>query len=227
MTGNYKVQSLMYEMQNKRKQMMHAEENPGQVVDPKKKLSKPLRSGDMFGEVSLLFGCRRTATVKAKQYCECAYLTNSDFNHMISAHPVLKAYLIKNILKSYDDELRIFLTSALKEISYFSNISEEILTHISMNMVAFNSDKDSFLINASDPYSESKSDFDAIHLRDCEDKACACKYSSLPLMIIYDGSLCMFINIDSGTEFPLAYISKGAVINAHNFLTNNNSSVSV
>ena len=33
MTGNYKVQSLMYEMKHKRKQMDSAEENPGSI-DP-------------------------------------------------------------------------------------------------------------------------------------------------------------------------------------------------
>lgn len=57
--------------------MDQAVENPGEVIDPEiKKRTKGLKSGDMFGEVSILYGCRRTATVKAKQYCECAYLSN-------------------------------------------------------------------------------------------------------------------------------------------------------
>ena len=90
----------------------------------------------MFGEVSIIFGCRRTATVKAKQFCECAYLTNSDFNHIIANHSILKSFLVKNILANYDDELRIFLTSCLKEISYLNQLSEEIIVHISMNMIA-------------------------------------------------------------------------------------------
>ena len=66
LTGNYKVQSLMFDMKQKRK--VSREEKAGR--NPFEK-SKNLSSGDFFGEVSLLFGCKRTSTVKAKQYCEC------------------------------------------------------------------------------------------------------------------------------------------------------------
>ena len=40
--------------------------------------------GDIFGEVSLLFGCKRTATVKAKMYSQCAKLNHSDFGNLTS-----------------------------------------------------------------------------------------------------------------------------------------------
>ena len=44
---------------------------------------------------------------------------------------------------------------------------------------------------------------------------------NVPLMIVYDGQLCMSIRVDGNTEMPLAYVSKGTIINAHNFLTYN------
>jgi CRP-like cAMP-binding protein len=75
---------------------------------------KGLRSGDFFGEVSILFGCRRTATIKAKQYCECAFIENKDFLQLLASNTNLKVFLIKNIMKSYDDELRIFLVGCLR-----------------------------------------------------------------------------------------------------------------
>ena len=58
---------------------------------------KGLRSGDFFGEVSILFGCRRTATIKAKQYCECAFIENKDFLQLLASNTNLKVFLIKNI----------------------------------------------------------------------------------------------------------------------------------
>ena len=57
--------------------------------------NKGLKKGDFFGEVSILFGCRRTATVKAKQYCECAFLKNEDFRQLVASNaPYLKKFLI-------------------------------------------------------------------------------------------------------------------------------------
>ena len=140
MTGNYKVHSLMFEMNKKRKdaEANMAADNFDESVslDQSKGRKKGLRSGDMFGEVSLLFGCRRTATVKAKQYCEAAYLESKDFLQLMATRRVLKDYLIRNIMKTYDDELRIFLVTCLKKVDYLQNLPEEILVHISMQMVA-------------------------------------------------------------------------------------------
>ena len=135
MTGNYKVLSLMFEMKHKRKDI----KKTGASVDtanPKSK--KGLKSGNFFGEVSLLFGCRRTATVKAKQYCECAYLIKDDFMMLLANHSVMKQYFIRNIMKNYDDELKIFLMTVLKKIDYLQveGITEEVLVHIAMHMVA-------------------------------------------------------------------------------------------
>ena len=221
MTGNYKVQSLMFNMQRKRTVMEGPAENPGIVDRSKQKIkTKGLRSGDMFGEVSIIFGCRRTATVKAKQYCESAFLTHKDFNHIIANHTVLKNFLVKNILANYDDELRIFLTSCLKEISYLSNLSEEIIVHISMMMIADTADKDSYLINANDSFKQQDDDVYGAFMHDSDDR------KAVPLMIIYDGQLCMSIKVDSGTELPLAYVSRGAILNSTNFLVRNTQNVS-
>jgi CRP-like cAMP-binding protein len=160
----------------------------------------------MFGEVSLLFGCRRTATVKAKQYCECAYLGNKEFLQLLANHASYKQYLIKNIMKSYDDELRIFLVSCLREIDYLANVPEEVLVHMSMTMVAMQADKDSFLYNANDSFGRSMAD---------------------SLTIIFEGKLVYSVTIDAGTELFIEFIEKGTVLDAHTFLAQQSSSVSV
>ena len=58
MTGQYQVQTLMHEMKYKRIEMDG--EGDESLNQPKSRLLGP---GDLFGEVSLLYGCRRTATV--------------------------------------------------------------------------------------------------------------------------------------------------------------------
>ena len=127
--GNYKVESLMFNMGKKQKDIKN-DANQGDIA------SKGLKKGDFFGEVSILFGCRRTASVKAKQYCECSFLKNEEFRQLIASNGFLKQYLIKNLMKNYHDELRIFLVACFKEIDYLKEINEEILTHLAINMIA-------------------------------------------------------------------------------------------
>ena len=69
---------------------------------------------------------------------------------MCVTYPSFKTQLIKNMYINYDDELRIFLVSILREVSYLKNINGETLMHLAMSMIAQNSDKDSFLYNAND-----------------------------------------------------------------------------
>lgn len=48
-------------------------------------------------------------------------------------------------MNNYDDEIRIFLVSCLRKISYLKNTREDILTHIAINMVADTADRGSDL----------------------------------------------------------------------------------
>ena len=162
----------MHEMKYKRMEMEVVSECSD--YQPKQRLLGP---GDLFGEVSLLYGCRRTATVQSQQYCECAFLNQEEFSNLMSSHNVFKRYLQLNIQRNYDDELRIFLVTCLKEIDYLQGLgpqTDEILSQISMNMIAYSADKDSFLINANDSFAH-KDDFDQQHMQECLDNTCPCQ----------------------------------------------------
>ena len=100
-----------------------------------------MRSGDFFGEVSIIFGCKRTATVKAKQYCECSYIQSDDFLQLLANFPIVKKFLVKRATREYDDEQRLFLVTCLKQIDYLKGIPEEILTHLAIHMTAEPADK--------------------------------------------------------------------------------------
>lgn len=120
-------------------------------------------------------------------------------------YPNFKLQLIKNIHINYDDELRIFLVSILREISYLKNVAEEVLIHLSMSMVAFNADKDSFLYNPNDMNSNK---------------------TPTHLTIIYEGKLQITTNIEK-TDLAIDYIGRGCILNAHNFLSSRPLGVSV
>ena len=100
-----------------------------------------MQKGDYFGEVSLLFSCRRTATVEPKQYCQAASMEYKDFRTLTSNYEVLKNYFNNHLMRTYDDELKIFLVTSLKQIDYLKDIKEEILTNLAMHMVANSADK--------------------------------------------------------------------------------------
>jgi len=50
-----------------------------------------LREGDVFGEISLLFGSLCTATVRAGTRCDVLELPKADFDRLVLPHPSIKA----------------------------------------------------------------------------------------------------------------------------------------
>lgn len=194
----------MFEMANKFKSMK--EEGEANDALNKKKSKKMLGPGYYFGEVSLIFGCKRSATVKAKQYSQCSMITQKEFQHLVSNHTFFRRFLVGNILKQYDDELKLFLVSCLREIDYLSSISDETLTHLSLHMIAMQEDKGSLLYDANDNSQRDKNE--------C-------------LIVIYGGTLAITTKIDSGEEVVIEYAKKGTILNAHNCLTGRPSLTSV
>lgn len=85
-----------------------------------------------------MFECKRTATVKAKMYSQCAELKMKEFLQITSKYSWFKQYMMKNILRNYDDELRIFLVSCLRQIDYLSDskIETAAIEHIAMHLIA-------------------------------------------------------------------------------------------
>ena len=203
LTGNYKVVSLNFIKTRKQDDdpavsAIMPQGGLGQKP-PQTKGEKNLKAGDFFGEISLLFGCRRTATVKAKQYCECACIKKQEFLQLIANHNIFKQYLTMNIMKEYDDELRLFLVNCLKKIDYLSEIGEDILTHLSMHMISQQADKDSDLYTASNIFK---------------------KTESIEMAIIFSGRLAITTNLENANnDVVIEYIEKGAILNAHNCLT--------
>ena len=69
---------------------------------------KRLRPGDFFGEISLIYGCERTADVISQKYSTLAKLRKKDYHVMLFEFPELTQELKKSIF-AYDDPLKNFI----------------------------------------------------------------------------------------------------------------------
>ena len=83
--------------------------------DPK---PQPLQQGNFFGEVSLLFPCLRTATVKSQNYCTLAYLRKDNFIELWAYSPDTFHEIEEHALR-YDDKWIQFKIKLLMQIDYF------------------------------------------------------------------------------------------------------------
>ena len=59
------------------------------VVDEKKNIKKikTLRPGDYFGEIALMYGCKRTADVTSNKYSTLAMLNRANYRELLFEFP--------------------------------------------------------------------------------------------------------------------------------------------
>lgn len=53
----------------------------------KKRFVRSLPLGSLFGEISLVFQCKRTASVVSKNYSTCSMLLKEDFEDLNKVYP--------------------------------------------------------------------------------------------------------------------------------------------
>ena len=80
-----------------------------------------LEQGAFFGELAILFNCRRTATVRSNNYCTFAQINKNIFKRQCS-HFIAK---IKNHTIQYQDMLKKFKIKLLKQVEYFETYETE------------------------------------------------------------------------------------------------------
>ncbi|MBP1719916.1 MAG: regulatory subunit-like protein [Deltaproteobacteria bacterium] len=77
-----------------------------------------LREGDFFGEISLITGRPRTASVKARQALELLRLQKEDFNELLKTHPEILTILEESLRYRFGNKLKalgVFRESSQKE----------------------------------------------------------------------------------------------------------------
>lgn len=94
---------------------------------------KVLGINDYFGEIGLVYGCKRTSTVMSRKYTTLAKLTKAKFHMVITEFPKFKEILKKGIYK-YNDRMKKFMKSCLKKIPYFSGVTEDAIHDVIYHM---------------------------------------------------------------------------------------------
>ena len=53
------------------------------------KVVRTLEPGQHFGEISMLYKCKRSASVISKNYCTCAKINRANYNELLQIYPNL------------------------------------------------------------------------------------------------------------------------------------------
>ncbi len=69
----------------------------------------------------MLYGCARTASVKANNYCTLAKLSKKNFDEMIHKTPQL-VDKFKQSIYHYDDNIKLFLEKSFDSINYLKSV---------------------------------------------------------------------------------------------------------
>ena len=83
-----------------------------------------LREGDYFGELSLIDGRRRSATVSAINKTELLVLSHSEYQQLLTKHPLTATVFLTRMLLTMADRLRA--TDELYQDSVFLDVSARL-----------------------------------------------------------------------------------------------------
>ena len=92
-----------------------------------------LCEGHHFGEIALLYNCKRSCTIISRNYNTIARLTKDRLRMLASDFPDFKKYLIKHVFK-YKDPLINFLKDVVSRVKYMNNIRDECKYEILFSM---------------------------------------------------------------------------------------------
>ena len=92
-----------------------------------------MRPGDYFGEIGLIYGCNRTATVKSGKYSTLAMLTKTHYKEILIEFPSLQQELKNNVFM-YKDRLKKFQQKSLGQVEYLKDIGDDALHDIIYNL---------------------------------------------------------------------------------------------
>lgn len=110
---------------------------------------KKLRVGDHFGEIALLYNCRRTATVISTKYATIGYLPLSRYKEVLFKFQEM-GDMLQHQVYSYSDNLKQFKENRLREIPYFKNLEVEPIHDLIFKLKIMHYEKGHVLLNEQD-----------------------------------------------------------------------------
>lgn len=105
-----------------------------------------LVEGDHFGEISVIFGCLRSASVISRNYNTLAKMITPRFKELVAEYPEFELALKEHIRKNYRDQKVTFLLNMIQRVDYFKGVDDEILFDIMFNLEPKHYEKDSVVL---------------------------------------------------------------------------------
>ncbi len=96
--------------------------------------------GNLFGEVALLFGTKRTSSVKCRENCTVGGLSAEAFSELIMYFPEIEQSLVEQTRK-YKDHWKLFQINTLTGISYLKDLNYDIKEELHYKLVLENFEK--------------------------------------------------------------------------------------
>ena len=156
---------------------------------------KFLFDGDHFGEIGLIYGLRRTATVKSTNYGSLARLTSKSLEENLLKHfPTITKQFKKYIFK-YNDTLRAFLEMEMDKITFFQSLSMITKQELLYNMERKTYDMDELIFKPGEKIDR--------------------------LILIQAGVVQLTVNYDrrrGDQRFVIERLTSGAILNHQSFL---------
>lgn len=150
----------------------------------------PLNEGDHFGEIALIYKCKRSATVISSSYQTFARIAKSRFREVVSEFPEYEICLKKNLIKQYRDKKIEFVLRMIKRVEYLQKHEDEVLYDLMFSLQPCSFEKDKVVLKEEE--------------------------SADTLSFIEDGVIEVYTNFE-GKEFVLETLYKGSAINHRTF----------
>ena len=107
---------------------------------------KILGEGDHFGEIALIYKCKRSATVISSNYNTFARILKPRFREVISEFPEYEQCLKANAIKNYRDKKIQFILRMIKRVEYLAKHDDEVLYDLMFSLQPKTFEKDSIVL---------------------------------------------------------------------------------
>lgn len=105
-----------------------------------------LNEGDHFGEISLIYNCKRSATVTSSNYNTLARIIKPRFREIISEFPEYETCLKQNAIKTYRDKKIQFVLRMIKRVEYLQKHEDEVLFDLMFSLESKTFEKDTTVL---------------------------------------------------------------------------------
>jgi CRP-like cAMP-binding protein len=109
-----------------------------------------LLEGDHFGEVSIIYNCKRTATVISMNYNTFAFMRSLGYKRLVQDYPEYELCLRRYVTSRYKDHRIQFLKEIVKRIEYFDRVPSEIVYDLIFSLEIKHFDKDENVLQQND-----------------------------------------------------------------------------